>query len=69
MVNGNWNGLTNDEKMLRASVVGVAGKRLEMEKDAKKGTPQAQADRGNDFSMKGRNTIQTAAHKLLASGH
>ena len=66
MVNGNWNGLTNDEKTLRASVVGVAGKRLEMDKNAKKGSPQAQADRGNDFSMKG---LQTAAHKLLASGH
>jgi hypothetical protein len=31
-----------------------AGKRLEMAKNANKGTPQAQADRGNDFSMKGR---------------
>jgi hypothetical protein len=48
VVNGNWNSLTNNEKLLRASVVGVAGKRLEMDKDSKKGTPQAQADRGNE---------------------
>jgi hypothetical protein len=41
VVNGNWNGLTNDEKMLRTSIIIVAGKRLEMDKDAKKGSPQA----------------------------
>jgi hypothetical protein len=40
--------------MLRASVVGVAGKRLEVNKDEKKGSPQAQAGRGNDFAVKGR---------------
>ena len=54
VVNGNWSNLTNDEKLLRASVVGVAGKRIEMVKDANKGSLQAQADRGNDFSMKER---------------
>ena len=54
MVNGNWSNLTNDEKLLRASVVGMAGKRIEMVKDANKGTLQAQANRGNDFSMKER---------------
>ena len=54
VVNGSWNALTNDEKLLRASVVGVAGKRLEMKKDANKGSPLAQADRGDNFSMKER---------------
>ena len=54
VVNGSWNALTNEEKLLRASVVGVAGKRLEMKKDANKGSPLAQADRGDNFSMKER---------------
>jgi hypothetical protein len=54
VVNGGWSILTNDEKLLRACVVGVAGKRIEDNKSAKKGSVQEQEDRGDNFSMKER---------------
>ena len=58
VVNGNWSHLHNDEKLLRSCVVGVAGKRIEDIKSAKKGTKREQEDRGDDFSMKERCRLQ-----------
>jgi hypothetical protein len=56
--NGTWGYLSNDEKMLRAGVVGVAGKRIEDFKSAKKGSEQEQEDGGDNFSMKERCRLQ-----------
>ena len=51
VVNGGWSHMYNDKKLLRSCVVGVAGKRIEDFKSAKKGTQQEQEERGDDFSM------------------
>jgi hypothetical protein len=58
VVNGDWSHLPNDEKLLRSSVVGVAGKRIEDAKSARKGSAREQEDRGDNFSMKERCRLQ-----------
>jgi len=58
VVNGNWSHLSNDDKLLRSCVVGIAGKRIEDTKNAKKGTVREQEDRGDNFSMKERCRLQ-----------